>query len=144
MDLSTDNKRFRTSPRTNAFNEVLALIDSQASEWGKNNNSAATAGVAALATLRDKVVGMIGTQHEVEKPATTRVRAPKGSKMTGNHYVAVSQGKVEYVKGTDTSIMIENDPEVVFFGPFQTKAGALYSVEHGTYSQKPQVLSPTA
>jgi hypothetical protein len=133
--METSNvKRSRVSPRTNAFNSVLALIDAQMKD--ECDLQPAT---AALTYLRQQVQTLIGTKHQVVKATTTKKpRTPKAPKIQGTHFVAETMdSKTHYVKGKDVPTWIENDPTVVFFGPYNTKAGALFAIESDTYHQKP-------
>lgn len=139
MDLTTDNKRFRTSPRTNAFQEVLALIDSHMKGWDQS-----TPAKQALTNIREAVAAKVGTQHEVEKPATGRTRAPKGQgkSANGTHYVGMTEsGTLTYMSSPDMALNAGNYPEFShIYGPFNTRAGAEYAIAHDTYTSRPQLF----
>ena len=135
--------RSRTSPRTKALRESLAIIDTHLLSWKDTNHLDSKSVTEVLTLIRHSVQTLVDQNEGLAPEPTSSKRVAKGKKVEGKHYVAVSHGKAEYVKGTDADIMIENDPEVFFHGPFNTKAGVLYSIEHGTYGQKPRTLSPT-
>jgi hypothetical protein len=129
--METENKQTRTSPRTLAFQEVIALIDAQMTD------SELQPGTAALTYLRQQVEAKVGTKRQVVKASTKKPRAPKAPKVQGTHFVAKFADRVEYVSGKDIPTLLENDPIVVVFGPWATKAGALFAMEAATYYSKP-------
>jgi hypothetical protein len=127
--------RNRTSPRTNAFQEVIALIDTQAQTWDAN---LAPYAIEALTNLRTAVQAKVGTQHTDGAPK--RAYTKKGDKpqtVEGNHFVGkTNNGVAVYVKGTEWN----PTDYMAVFGPYNTKQGALYAIEHGTFTSKPQVF----
>lgn len=144
MDITND-KRNRTSPRTNAFNEVLNLIDTNIDSLSNNVASLDSIPDAekVLILLREAVAAKVGTQHEVEKPATTRTRPAKGQgKPSGSHYVAETQsGTLTYINSPDMALNPTNYPDFVhMWGPFNTAPGAQYAVDHQTHTNKPQLF----
>ncbi len=135
METVNTTKRNRVSPRTNAFNQVMTLIDSYCVELNQMNHITPEAVLTALQIVRARVSNMIGTKHTVVKTTTKRVA--KEPKIKGKHFVAKFADRVEYVSGKDVSILLENDPVVVVHGPWTTKAGAFFAMEAGIYNQKP-------
>lgn len=130
-------KRSKTSPRTNAFNEVISLIDSHIGEWEKEETRGQA--MTVLRTLRQDVEAMIGTKHaaKVDKDDTTVASVGK----KGTHFVGVTgDEKVLYLRRDREGVYHTDDDgsETVahIYGPFSTEGGARYAVTHGTYHQR--------
>lgn len=129
--------RAHTSPRTNAFNSVLALIDAQLATPGIDD--ASFGAPTALRTLREKVSALIGTKHGESEPKGKpgRPRTKEDNGLNGAHFVGVSNNGVpSYVHGTD----FNPTDYMAVYGPFNTKAGSLYAIEHNTFTSKKQVF----
>lgn len=124
FDSSPSLPRHRTSPRTNSFGEVIELIDAQIAEMekrqaGEQGDFSTT--FTVLRTLREQVEAKIGTQSPKTVP-------------TRQHFVGeMGDGTMAYVKGS------EDESVVHLWGPFHTRGGAQYAIDHSTYTNHPKV-----
>lgn len=135
--LSNANPRTRTSPRTKAFTETLALIDTHLEAWKLSAHPSSKSVTEVLTLIRHGVQTLVDQNEGLAPETTSGKRAAKGSKVEGTHFVGVkADGAAMYVnRNTDTTTGFE-----ALHGPFNTKNGATYAAEHGTYTGYPQVF----
>lgn len=119
-----DGKRFRTSPRTNAFEQVISLIDAH---LGTENIEECDV-TEVLATLKGEVSALIGTKLPLEKEEGGRTRAPNGSKCEKGHYIGVNaDGSKSYIYLAEAGVIADlKAAHTSVFGPFRTKDGTQY------------------
>ena len=134
-------KRTRTSPRTNAFNEVISLID----EYIRQEDGALDPPSEARLTLlmvREGVSGLIGTQHDHKGNNDDTSTTSVGKK--GTHYIVVTgNGTALYLRRKDGEYHTSDGDAaalVVIYGPCKTKAGCEYAIQHNTYAILPRVM----
>lgn len=134
----------KTSPRTNAFNEIITIIDAKLPLYQQSGNFEY---VNALRDMRTEVAAKIGTPHIVRTPRTKKEN--KEPEVGGTYFVGETEfGVAIAVKkvGNDYfTIDGKSDTENkallrTVFGPFRTFDGSLYSATHGTYKNRPQVF----
>lgn len=122
-----EGKRFRTSPRTNAFNEVLAIL-------AQYNNTEGREASDVLNEVAEKVRNLIGTQL-VKEDREKRTYTPKGLKLYHGYYVGESSnGQLSVVslpKGGNIEELREHFTH--FYGPWRTKAGAEHRMMQGEH-----------
>lgn len=118
---SEEMKRHRTSPRTKAFDETLAMIDTYIKGWSEEKNEdIRNALLASFSHLQGKVTEL--RDAGAPKPA-----------YGGRHYVGVTAdgARVWFQKNTAPTKRADGAKFASVLGPFRTKEGAGYVVEKG-------------
>lgn len=131
MEREVKTRKPKTSPRENAFKQVITLIDAQVKS--ADNHDVET----ALTSLREQVQSLIGTQLKPKNSKSDDEMDDEGETVAGYHFAGVQEdGKVVYVH--KDQLDTKHDLTALF-GPFRTAAGVEYSIVHDTFRQRPQV-----
>lgn len=121
----TETKRTRTSPRTKALDEVIAMLDANLADLAKQDQDDLTvqSKVEAVSDIKNRVVGLL--EAGAEKPT-----------YAGRHYIGVSADGARV--GFDSNVpptRRSHGPEskhafTSVLGPFRTEEGVSYRIEH--------------
>jgi hypothetical protein len=118
-DTSESKVRTRTSPRTKAIDECLAVIAHFTTEWSNEEDGENVVEVLNTLTSQLSIIRDKGPQ------------GPQGS--IGKHYVVkLVDGKLEHFQTTARVSKTSHGQRFAkVFGPYRFKDGALYVVKHG-------------